>query len=208
MKIDYRKLIEEFIAVLIASMFMAIGIVFELFAALGGDSITVIEEGLSKTLGVMVGTASILYSTFMITLVFFFARKYLGWTTIANALMIGSFMNLFYPLLAPIFTSDILFYRYLVLLASVVLISIGCVILIRYQSGMNTADALATEIAARLHVEFRYARIALDGLMIGLGYVLGGTVGIGTIIAMALTGPAIDYINKLVDVFMAMKASE
>ncbi|MBR0473370.1 MAG: hypothetical protein IJJ19_00050 [Erysipelotrichaceae bacterium] len=208
MKIDYRKLIEEFIAVLIASMFMAIGIVFELFAALGGDSITVIEEGLSKTLGVMVGTASILYSTFMITLVFFFARKYLGWTTIANALMIGSFMNLFYPLLAPIFTSDILFYRYLVLLASVVLISIGCVILIRYQSGMNTADALATEIAARLHVEFRYARIALDGLMIGLGYVLGGTVGIGTIIAMALTGPAIDYINKLVDVFKAMKTSE
>lgn len=208
MKIDYRKLIEEFIAVLIASMFMAIGIVFELFAALGGDSITVIEEGLSKTLGVMVGTASILYSTFMITLVFFFARKYLGWTTIANALMIGSFMNLFYPLLAPIFTSDILFYRYLVLLASVVLISIGCVILIRYQSGMNTADALATEIAARLHVEFRYARIALDGLMIGLGYVLGGTVGIGTIVAMALTGPAIDYINRLVDVFMAMKASE
>ncbi|MBQ9036828.1 MAG: hypothetical protein IJ115_05210 [Erysipelotrichaceae bacterium] len=208
MKIDYRKLIEEFIAVLIASMFMAIGIVFELFAALGGDSITVIEEGLSKTLGVMVGTASILYSTFMITLVFFLARKYLGWTTIANALMIGSFMNLFYPLLAPIFTSDILFYRYLVLLASVVLISIGCVILIRYQSGMNTADALATEIAARLHVEFRYARIALDGLMIGLGYVLGGTVGIGTIIAMALTGPAIDYINKLVDVFKAMKTSE
>lgn len=208
MKIDYRKLIEEFIAVLIASMFMAIGIVFELFAALGGDSITVIEEGLSKTLGVMVGTASILYSTFMITLVFFFARKYLGWTTIANALMIGSFMNLFYPLLAPIFTSDILFYRYLVLLASVVLISIGCVILIRHQSGMNTADALATEIAARLHVEFRYARIALDGLMIGLGYVLGGTVGIGTIIAMALTGPAIDYINKLVDVFKAMKTSE
>ena len=208
MKIDYRKLIEEFIAVLIASMFMAIGIVFELFAALGGDSITVIEEGLSKTLGVMVGTASILYSTFMITLVFFFARKYLGWTTIANALMIGSFMNLFYPLLAPIFTSDILFYRYLVLLASVVLISIGCVILIRYQSGMNTADALATEIAARLHVEFRYARIALDGLMIGLGYVLGGTVGIGTIIAMALTGPAIDYINKLVDVLKAMKTSE
>jgi len=208
MKIDYRKLIEEFIAVLIASMFMAIGIVFELFAALGGDSITVIEEGLSKTLGVMVGTASILYSTFMITLVFFFARKYLGWTTIANALMIGSFMNLFYPLLAPIFTSDILFYRYLVLLASVVLISIGCVILIRYQSGMNTADALATEIAARLHVEFRYARIALDGLMIGLGYVLGGTVGIGTIIAMALTGPAIDYINKLVDVFKAIKTSE
>lgn len=208
MKIDYRKLVEEFIAVLIASMFMAIGIVFELFAALGGDSITVIEEGLSKTLGVMVGTASIMYSTFMITLVFFFARKYLGWTTIANALMIGSFMNLFYPLLAPIFTSDILFYRYLVLLASVVLISIGCVILIRYQSGMNTADALATEIAARLHVEFRYARIALDGLMIGLGYVLGGTVGIGTIVAMALTGPAIDYINRLVDVFMAMKASE
>ena len=208
MKIDYRKLAEEFIAVLIASMFMAIGIVFELFAALGGDSITVIEEGLSKTLGVMVGTASILYSTFMITLVFFFARKYLGWTTIANALMIGSFMNLFYPLLAPIFTSDILFYRYLVLLASVVLISIGCVILIRYQSGMNTADALATEIAARLHVEFRYARIALDGLMIGLGYVLGGTVGIGTIIAMALTGPAIDYINKLVDVFKAIKTSE
>ena len=208
MKIDYRKLIEEFIAVLIASMFMAIGIVFELFAALGGDSITVIEEGLSKTIGVMVGTASILYSTFMITLVFFFARKYLGWTTIANALMIGSFMNLFYPLLAPIFTSDILFYRYLVLLASVVLISIGCVILIRYQSGMNTADALATEIAARLHVEFRYARIALDGLMIGLGYVLGGTVGIGTIIAMALTGPAIDYINKLVDVFKAIKTSE
>ena len=197
---DYRRLIETFIAVLISSIFMAIGIVFELFAALGGDSITVIEEGLSSTLGVMVGTASIMYSCIMITLVFIFARKYLGWTTIANALMIGSCMNVFYPLLAPIFTTDILFYRYLVLLAAVVMISIGCVILIRFESGMNAVDALATEFAQRLHTEFRYTRIALDGLMIGLGYALGGTVGIGTIISMVLTGPTIDFINKLVDI--------
>ncbi len=196
----YSKFIKSFLAVVCASFFMASGICFELFAALGGDSITVVEEGLSKTLGVRVGTASLLFSVFVILLMYLFARRYLGWTTIANGLLLGNFINLVEPVLGPIFTSDVLFYRYLVLLASVILISIACVILICFKSGMNSFDGLAMAMADKTGFQYRYLRIAIDGIMILGGYLLGGTVGIGTIISMALTGPTIDFLNRMVDI--------
>ncbi len=201
MKENKEQLVKEAVAVLISSALLGIGVCLELYANIGASSITVFEDGLSRTFGIRIGTASIVYGILMVILDYLFARQYLGWTTIANAVLCGSFINLFDPLLRPLFVTDNLFYRYIILIMSIVVISISCVILIRVKSGMNSIDALAMAVAEKFHFEFSILRIICDGLLILTGYLLGGVVGIGTADSMICTGPMIDLISKAVDMF-------
>lgn len=201
MKTNTEKTVKTAIAVMIASSLVGVGVCFELYANIGSSSITVFEDGLSRTFGIKVGTASIIYGVLMVVLDYLFARKYLGWTTIANAVLCGLFINVLDPILRPLFMTDNLFYRYLILMASIVVIAISSVILIRFDSGMNSIDALAQAVADKTRFEFSILRIICDGLLILTGYLLGGVVGIGTVISMIFTGPLIDLINKAVDLF-------
>ena len=42
-------------------------------------------------------------------------------------------------------------------------------------------------------LQFRWVRILCDLFFVVLGYLLGGTVGVGTIIAVFLTGPMVQF---------------
>ena len=42
-------------------------------------------------------------------------------------------------------------------------------------------------------IEFRWVRMGCDAFFVSLGFILGGTVGVGTIIAIFLTGPMVQF---------------
>ena len=42
-------------------------------------------------------------------------------------------------------------------------------------------------------VEFRWVRVGCDLFFVVLGFILGGTVGAGTIVAVFLTGPLVQF---------------
>ncbi|MBR6957480.1 MAG: hypothetical protein IKH73_03410, partial [Erysipelotrichaceae bacterium] len=78
MKENKEQLVKEAVAVLISSALLGIGVCLELYANIGASSITVFEDGLSRTFGIRIGTASIVYGILMVILDYLFARQYLG----------------------------------------------------------------------------------------------------------------------------------
>ena len=60
---------------------------------------------------------------------------------------------------------------------------------------MNALDAIAWTIAEKIHVQYRIIRIILDALLIIAGYLMGGVVGIGSIIGVFGLGPLVAYLN-------------
>ena len=42
-------------------------------------------------------------------------------------------------------------------------------------------------------LEFRWVRVICDVVFVLLGYLLGGTVGVGTVVSMLLTGPLVQF---------------
>ena len=78
---------------------------------------------------------------------------------------------------------------------------IGCVILaldmsviINSNAGTGPNDLVAVILSDKIEaVEFRWIRVACDLFFVVLGFILGGTVGAGTIVAVFLTGPLVQF---------------
>ncbi len=203
MKFDKNSLIKMAIVAITATPLFGICILFYTYAALGSDSLTVFEEGLSHFFHISLGDAAIIYNVASVVIGFLFARKYIGLTTVVNALLIGFCVNLFEPYFKPFLTlSDSIPFRAFVFLVGLLTCCLGCAILIFGESGMSAMDAFATRIADLLHKEYRYVRIGCDAAAMLVGWLMGGVVGVGSIIATFGTGPLISFMaDKLKRIF-------
>ena len=163
-------------------------------AGLGGDSVAVFLEGLSTALGISLGTASWSLNIVLVILAFLMARKHIGWTTVYSCILTGSFIDLADVLLEPVFSlSGSLLYRWGIFLAGLLLLTAGCALMIRFCPGMSILDAIVTRLSEKLRVSFRAVRMTIDaGLMIS-GFLMGGVVGIGSVVAVLGTGPLIQF---------------
>lgn len=73
------------------------------------------------------------------------------------------------------------------------IIAIGFSVLSAANVGVAPNDIVPFIIQDKSKVEYRWIRISLDGGFLIIGFILGGTVGIGTVIAMLSTGPFIQF---------------
>ena len=167
-------------------------------AGLGGDSVAVFLEGLSTALGISLGTASWSLNIVLVALAFLMARKHIGWTTVYSCILTGSFVDLADALLEPVFSlNGALWYRWGIFLAGLLLLTAGCALMVRFCPGMGVMDALVTRLAERLGVSFRAVRMTIDAALMVSGLLMGGVVGIGSVVAVLGTGPLIQYFSQL-----------
>ena len=167
-------------------------------AGLGGDSVAVFFDGLSRFAGISLGTASWIFNIALLVLAFLTARKHIGWTTVFGCLFTGLFVDLADAALDPVFgLSGVLWYRGMIFLAGLLLLTAACALMIRYCPGMSVMDAIVTRLADQLGVSFRAVRMAIDALLMLSGWLMGGVVGFGTVVAVLGTGPLIQWFSQI-----------
>ena len=79
--------------------------------------------------------------------------------------------------------------RIAILAAGCVILAYGMTIVIKSDAGTGPNDLVAIVISDKLHAKFSLVRIIVDACFIAVGWLLGGTFGIGTVICAALVGP-------------------
>ncbi len=155
-------------------------------ADVGLDPWDVLHQGLSRTLGMQVGTWSILVGA-LVLLCWLPLRQRPGLGTVCNVVTIGATLNLtLWALPAPhgpvrqaaVFTTGVL----LNAVATGAYIGAGL--------GPGPRDGLSTGIAAR-GVPLRRIRTAIEVGVLALGWLLGGTVGWGTVVYALAIGPLV-----------------
>ena len=187
-----KELLKTILAVTIATFLFGIAVCCYIHANLGSDSVSVFQQGISHSLACTLGTAAYIYMGIVFVIDLFVSRENIGWTTVLNALMLGSFIDLVNKLFVPFFQlSDALAFRILLLTMGILLVSVSCVILIRLNKGKNALDAVAWGLSAKMKLPYRVIRIGVDAVLMGIGWLLGGVVGFGSLAAVLLTGPTI-----------------
>lgn len=167
-------------------------------AGLGGDSVAVFLDGLSRFFGITLGTASWLFNLVLLTTAFFLARKNLGWTTIYNSLLNGLFVDLANWVLDPVLGfSDALLFRWAMLFSGLLLLGAACALMMRKCPGMSVLDAITAGLSERVGCSYRTMRIGIDIVLMASGWLIGGTVGLGTVVAVIGTGPVIQWFYQL-----------
>lgn len=166
-------------------------------AGLGSDSVAVFNEGLSVFARFSLGTAAWCLNIALLVAAFLLARKHIGWTTIFNSLLIGPSIDLVNWVLNPVLNlSDGLWFRWILFAAGLLLVGLSCALMIRRCPGMSVNDAISTAIAKRLGCSFRVVRMSIDGALMLTGWLMGGVVGIGSVVAVLCTGPLIQYFSQ------------
>lgn len=153
-------------------------------AGLGLDPWDVLHQGLSRTFGLGIGTWAIVVS--LIVLGGWTAlRQRPGFGTVANALVVGAVIDLTLSLVTPPHAA---WARILVLLGGVTGNGLATGLYIGAGLGPGPRDGLSTGIASRGR-SMRVVRTAVEATVLITGLLLGGTVGVGTVLYALGIGP-------------------
>ncbi|MGI8608725.1 MAG: YczE/YyaS/YitT family protein [Candidatus Dormibacteria bacterium] len=153
-------------------------------ARLGADPWDVFHQGLARRTGWAVGTSAIVVGA-AVLLLWIPLRQRPGFGTLANVVVIGAVINIVLPLMprSPGLATGIA-----LLLAGVLLNGIATAAYIGAGLGPGPRDGLMTGYAARGH-SIRVVRTGIEVTVLAAGFLLGGTVGIGTLVYALAIGP-------------------
>jgi uncharacterized membrane protein YczE len=153
-------------------------------ARLGLDPWDVFHQGLARHSGLAIGTWSILVGL-VVLLLWIPLRQLPGIGTVANVVMIGGTMDV---VLSFVHSPHSLFLRVVCLVAGVGLSGVATGAYIGAGLGPGPRDGLMTGFAARGH-SIRVVRTAIELTVLATGWLLGGTVGVGTVLYAVSIGP-------------------
>lgn len=189
---DWAKaLLVLFIGLAIAHL----GVTFFLLSELGTDTFTVFIQGLSRITRMTVGTVHVIVLCALMAAMALTTRGYIKPGTIVCAFCGGPIIDFFTWMFGGLINGSApMAVRVAGMVAGCVILSAGMSVVINSNAGTGPNDLVAIILSDKLkRVQFRWVRVGCDLFFVALGFFLGGTVGVGTIVAVCLTGPLVQF---------------
>ncbi|PRY61374.1 putative membrane protein YczE [Knoellia remsis] len=187
-----RRLVQLFVGLWLYGTAMAMFI----RAGLGLDPWDVFHYGVQRQVGLSFGTIVIIVGA-LVLLLWVPLRQWPGLGTVANVVVIGVATDV---MLAVLDAPESLWLRWTFLIGGIVVNGLGGALYIGSQYGPGPRDGLMTGLARRTGLSIRLVRTALELTVLVVGWLLGGVVGVGTVLYALLIGPAVQFFLPLVTV--------
>lgn len=171
------------------------GAALQVRAGLGLDPWDVFHQGVARHVGLAIGTVLIIVGA-LVLLLWIPLRQRPGLGTVSNVVLIGVSLNLSLQLVPNIHG---LAWRIVVLTTGILLAGVATGMYIGAHYGPGPRDGLMTGLARRTGRSIRLVRTGLEVTVLAVGWLLGGTVGIGTVAYAAAIGPLAQIFLPLFD---------
>jgi uncharacterized membrane protein YczE len=178
---------------LVAGLFVfSLGIICFLESRLGLPPWDVLHQGIAKRTPVSFGLANELVGVLVLLVAWRLGAR-IGIGTVGNAVLIGLFIVLLQPLHAVHRLTDLpLGGRIALLGLGLVLFGVGSAFYIGAGLGAGPRDSLMLVGAQLTGARIGVVRAAIEISVLVVGVLLGGQVGIGTVLFAALIGPSVE----------------
>lgn len=145
----------------------------------------VLHSGLTEYVPLTIGEVVVVMS-FVVLLLWIPLREKPGLGTISNAIVVGFSAD---ATLALMDRPDGLAVRVALMVGGIVLCGLATAMYIGAQFGRGPRDGLMTGLARRTGLSLRLVRTALEVTVVVIGLLLGGTLGLGTVLYALAIGP-------------------
>lgn len=197
MKRSLKEWVVRVITLLVGLTIAHLGVTLFLLSELGSDPFNVLIQGIYRRLRAMTGWGFLTHgrvhigACFLIIVVLLFVdRSYIKIGTVLCMICGGPIIDFFTMILGPLSIQTMaLPVRILVLVLGCVILAYGMTIVIKSDAGTGPNDLVAIVISDKLQKKFSIVRIIVDVCFVAVGWVLGGVVGLGTVICAFLVGP-------------------
>ena len=194
---DLRAAVPLLPKLLVGLLTFGLGIALMVEAGMGLGPWEVLNQGVARQLGIEIGTASILLGIPILALWWPLGERP-GIGTVFNVILIGTSTNVGITLL-PTPPEEAIVLRALVMVLGVVVIAIGSAIYLSTDLGAGPRDGLMTGIHHRFGWSIRRSRTIIELSVLALGWLLGGTVGLGTVVFALAIGPLVQVALRVFD---------
>jgi hypothetical protein len=163
-------------------------------AHLGTSPWAVLEVALADLTGLSVGTLSILVGLVVLSGALAL-KEQVGWGTLANILSIGLWLDFFLARLPDV--SGNLPAQAGLLLGAILMMGVASAIYIGVDAGAGPRDSLMLAVQRTTGLSLRVARGVTEVAVVAAGWLLGGPLGVGTLVFALLIGPSIQWAFRL-----------
>ncbi len=172
-----------------------LGVALFLLAEGGSDTFSVLIQGLSRKIGISFGTMHVIVTVSIMVLMLIFTKGYVKPGTAVCAFCGGPIIDFFNMLLGDVISgASPMWVRVCAVIAGCIILSLGMSIVINSRAGTGPNDLVALVLSDMTDkLQFRTVRILCDVFFVTLGFILGGTVGFGTLAAVLLIGPIAQF---------------
>ena len=206
------NLVKRLVLFFVGMSIIQFGVALFLKTGIGSDPFTVFTQGLATVLNktglqnlsivnmiagkaeVTPGVANMIILIILFSGILIVDRKRIKIGTLICVVGVGPIIDLGVKVVSyfPIESANI-FVKMLLVLLGCFVIAVGFSIMSESNVGVAPNDIVPFIIQDNLKFQYRWIRITFDVTFLIFGFILGGKVGIGTIIAMLTTGPFIQF---------------
>lgn len=187
----YEKIMIKYLIFILGSFIMGIGIGICNFAQLGVDPMSVLVVGTYQRLHVSFGMMNLLLSFLQVLIGFFLDKKNITLATFIAMVFVSMGIDMF----GYFHVSDSLTampFNFVWLLSGICIYCFGIAVSELPQCGYTSYDVLIFGLQKHTKLHYHQIRWCVDLTLLVSGFLLGGTVGIGTIMILLLAGKLIE----------------
>ena len=192
--VRWNTFIRDFLVIQIGFALFGLSIATMIRSNLGTSPWAVLEVAFSNLTEITPGRMSILVG-FVVLLGALALHEKIGWGTLSNIVFIGLWEDLFLGMIPSV--ENNLPFQGSMLLAAIFTMGIATAIYIGVDAGAGPRDSLMLAVHRTTKLSIRLGRAIIEITVVAVGWILGGPLGVGTVIFAFLIGPAVQWAFKL-----------
>lgn len=211
MNFSSRNMANRILAAILGVFFVGVGVAFNNCAGLGNDPVGIVYDGIRNAAGLsaeQLGMASNVVNILLMLVLWGIGRRYISIGTIIYFLPYGFFVSIGERIYRMLVHADTLAVRGGFSIIGCLLLYLGVAIFIVVDIGVDPFTGIVLVICDKIKKEYRFVKIAFDISMILLGTVLGGRLGVVTIVTALTGGPVIQFFKNQIQWVFPLERTE
>ena len=176
---------------IIGLTFLSLGISVMILANLGAGAWDAMYVGLSELTGLSVGTWILLVGIFLILLNSLILKKVPEFLSVITILIIGSLIDFWLLIIFSSFSPEDIVVRIFMFIIALLIIALGISCYLQSNFARNPMDTLMMAIQFRTGKSLAFSKTIMEVTVFIIALLLGGPIGLGTIIVTLSIGPLI-----------------
>ncbi|MDY3250060.1 MAG: hypothetical protein SOX32_06905 [Candidatus Choladocola sp.] len=201
MKQNFKELILRILILIVGLLIAHLGVTMFLLTNLGSDPYNVLVQGIYRTMADFTqwpflthGRIHIILCFLIILVLLVVDRSYIKIGTVLCMIFGGPIIDVYTVLLKPLISDDsTLPFKLVILVLGCIILAYGMTVVIKSDAGTGPNDLVAIVISDKSRKSFGMIRIVVDLSFVLAGFLMGGSVGIGTVICAFCVGPVANF---------------
>lgn len=194
LEIFYKKQILKLLIVAIGTAVAALGMDMAIYADFGSATLAVLWQGIAQTVNITIGQASLIIAAAMVLFCWFYDRSQINIGTILYQVIYSICIDWFEPYIKYSSSKPI---NFLLMILGLIIFSLGSALYSVADFGKGSYEALTFAIVNKNKYSIQKVRIVLDIICVLSGALLGGKIGLCTVVTILVSGVLLQQFVKL-----------